>query len=115
MSSPSRRRPPLEVPARGTCMCTVGEACTSAARGHALHLIQDRLASATPAAWIDALVEEVDASRGEITLRPVAGGEAIVVWHAASVDLAPGEPVALHGVYGVLAARGGRRNVARVA
>jgi hypothetical protein len=61
-------------------MCAVGEACTSAARGHALHLIQDRLASATPAAWVDALVEEVDAA-----------------------------------VYGVLAARGGRRNVARVA
>ncbi|MGP3535110.1 hypothetical protein ACTU3I_09975 [Microbacterium sp. RD1] len=112
MSSPSRRRQPLEVRERETCMCASGGRCTSFARGHALHLIQLRLAAATPSEWIDAVVESADDATGEIALRTLAEGSPLVVWHAAGVELAPGEPVALHRRYAVLSARGGSRNVA---
>lgn len=114
MSSPSRRRPPLEVRERETCMCTSGEACSSFAPGHALHLIQARLAAATPSEWRDAVVTSSDADSGEIVLHTLADGVAVTLWHAASTGLAPGEPVAIHGRYAVLAARGRRLNVALV-
>lgn len=114
MSSPSRRRPPAEVRERATCMCVHGGACSSFAAGHALHLIQARLAAATPSEWIDAIVDTVDEARGELLLRAIADGVALRVWHAASTGLAVGDPVALHGRYAVLSTGRGRLNVARV-
>lgn len=114
MSSPSRRRPPAEVRERATCMCVHGGACSSFAAGHALHLIQARLAAATPSEWIDAIVETVEDDSGEVTLRSITGGAPLRVWHAASTGLSTGDPVALHDRYAVLSASGRRLNVARL-
>jgi hypothetical protein len=95
-------------------MCVAGDACSSFAPGHALHLIQARLAAATPSDWLDAVVAAVDAASGEIELRAVSDDARFTVWHAAPQDLAVGEPVALHARYAVLSARGRRLNVARL-
>lgn len=115
MSSPQSRRPPLEVRERAACMCAHGGSCSRFAPGHALHLIQARLAAATPADWVDATVERVDPAQGEIALRTLDGASAIV-WSAggAAEAVAAGEPVALHARYHVLAAAGRRFNVAHV-
>lgn len=94
------------------CMCAIGESCTVFAPGHALHLIQARLAAATPSDWRDAVVAAVDAGSGEIVLHAVEDGAPIALWHAGAIDLAVGEPVAIHARYAVLAARGRRLNVA---
>ncbi len=112
MSSPSRRRPPVPVRERATCMCASGNACSSFEAGHALHLIQARLASATPSEWVDALVTAT--AGAEITVRTLEGAE-IVLFHAAGIALDPGEPVALHARYGVLSVRGALRNAAVLA
>ncbi|MFJ6652707.1 hypothetical protein ACIQLJ_07925 [Microbacterium sp. NPDC091313] len=112
MSSPSHRRPPLPVRERAMCMCRLGAECSSYAAGHALPLIQARLAAATPAGWSDALVERVDERAGEVDLRLVGDGGRVRLWLAAASGVAEGDPVALHRAYGVLAAAGRRRNVA---
>ncbi len=114
MSSPQRRRPPLEVSERPTCMCLHGKACTAFAPGHAVHLIQARLVAATPAEWVDATVGSVDAATGEIVVHPLDNGDGIRLWNAGPAlgAVAPGEPVALHRRYGVLAARGARFSIA---
>jgi hypothetical protein len=86
-------------------MCTHGGRCSTFAPGHALHLIQARLASATPAEWADALVEAVDPAAGDILLRTLDEGAAIRIWNGAGAAerLAPGSPVSLHTRYDVLA------------
>ena len=58
--SPRNHIPPVEVQERAACMCDDGDACSSFAPGHALHLIQARLAAATPSDWSDAIVEASD-------------------------------------------------------
>lgn len=105
MSLPSHRIPPLEVRERATCMCEFGTDCSSFAPGHAVHLIQARLASATPAEWVDAIVEARDGERGTLVLRTVAEALPILVWNAqgAADHLVVGSPVALHERYHVLA------------
>jgi hypothetical protein len=94
-------------------MCDHGDVCSSYAPGHALHLIQARLASATPAEWSDALVTDVDAAAGVIRLVAL-DGTAHTVWNAggAALEVAPGIPVALHARYGVLAIGRTQYNVA---
>ena len=114
MSTPHRHLPPLQVRERAACMCVHGESCSSFAPGHALHLIQARLASATPSDWVDAIVEYADAATGVVVLRTVDGGEQVELWSGsgAAADAAPGTPVALHGRYNVLAVGSLRFNVA---
>ncbi|QAY61789.1 hypothetical protein ET475_08960 [Microbacterium protaetiae] len=94
-------------------MCDHGDVCSSFAPGHALHLIQARLASATPAEWVDALVTGVDAATGDIRLSALDGAE-YNVWNAggAALEAAPGTPVAVHARYGVLAVGRTQYNVA---
>ncbi len=115
MSSPHRHIPPLEVRERAACMCDHGGACSSFAPGHALHLIQSRLASATPSDWTDAIVESADAASGTIVVRDLTTAEAIALWNSAGAAhvLTPGTPVAVHGRYHVLAVGRERFNVAR--
>jgi hypothetical protein len=115
VSSPQSRRPTAPVRERAACMCAHGGSCTRFAPGHALHLIQARLAAATPSDWTDAVVEAADALRGEVIVRTLEGA-AVTVWNAAgaATTVAPGDPVALHGRYDVLAAAGQRFNVARL-
>lgn len=106
---------PVEVTDRAVCMCTSGEVCDSLAPGHALHLIQARLASATTTRWADATVSAVDIAEGTIELVTL-DGETRTVWNAggAALEVAQGAPVALHRDYGVLAVGRAQYNVANV-
>jgi len=96
-------------------MCDHGDVCSSFAPGHALHLIQARLASATPSDWSDAIVEQTDAETGVIVVRSLSEGAPIAVWSAAGAAerVAPGAPVALHARYNVLAVGPERFNILR--
>ncbi|KDA06984.1 hypothetical protein DC31_00540 [Microbacterium sp. CH12i] len=113
MSTPLRRISPLEVSGRAACMCDHGDVCSSFTPGHALHLIQARLASATPSEWADSIVEQTDAATGEVRVRTL-DGEAWTLWSAqgAALEVQPGSPVALHRRYHVLAVGRVRFNVA---
>ena len=115
MSSPHRHNLPLEVQERAACMCDHGDVCSSFAPGHALHLIQSRLAAATPSDWSDAIVEFADAATGVIVVRTLSDAAPIALWSGAGAaeDLAPGAPVALHERYHVLAVGRERFNVQR--
>jgi len=96
-------------------MCSDGFECSSYAPGHALHLIQYRLAAATPREWVDAIVDHVDAERGTIVVRAVEDGAAITLWSGsgAADAVATGAPVALHARYHVLTSGRQWFNVAR--
>lgn len=106
---------PVEVTDRAVCMCTRGLACDSLAPGHALHLIQARLASANAARWADATVVSADTARGTIEIVTLEGA-AHTVWNAggAALEVATGTPVALHRDYDVLAVGRAQYNVARI-
>jgi hypothetical protein len=96
-------------------MCVHGESCSSFAPGHALHLIQARLSSATPSEWVDAIIESTDAEAGVVVLRTIADDEQVELWSGsgAARGVTPGAPVALHGRYDVLAVGSLRFNVLR--
>ncbi|MEZ7755491.1 hypothetical protein O5Y58_08255 [Microbacterium paraoxydans] len=113
MSTPLHRRPPLEVRERATCMCRNGGRCSSSAPGHALHLIQERLAAATPARWADAFVIAADPVAGDLVVRTL-DGTTHTLWNGsgAALEAAIGSPVALHLDYAVLAVGRTRFNVA---
>ncbi|WP_345802294.1 hypothetical protein AAIB33_04135 [Microbacterium sp. AZCO] len=113
MSTPHSHIPPLQVRERAACMCVHGRACSTFAPGHALHLIQSRLASATPSDWVDAIVEETLAD-GTLVLRALDGAAPITVWSGAGAahEVTTGTPVALHTRYDVLAVGSRRFNVA---
>jgi hypothetical protein len=116
VSSQHRHIPPLQVRERAACMCDHGDVCSSFAPGHALHLIQSRLASATPSDWADVIVESVDPAAGVIVVRGLDGGGApLSLWNGAgaAIVLTPGTPVALHERYHVLAVGRERFNILR--
>lgn len=114
MSASHSSIPPFPVRERAACMCEHGYDCTSYAPGHAVHLIQARLASATPAEWLDAVVESTDRATGHLVLRAVTDASPIMVWHAgeAAREIAAGTPVAVHGRYHLLADGARRLNIA---
>lgn len=115
MSTPLNHLSPRPVRERAACMCSRGGRCSSFAPGHALHLIQARMASATPAEWVDGLVESADPVSGDLVVRTLDGA-AHTLWNAsgAALEAAPGTPVALHARYGVLAVGRTAFNVAAV-
>jgi hypothetical protein len=115
VSSPQRHNTSAPVRERVACMCDHGDSCSSFAPGHALHLIQSRLAAATPSDWADAIVESADAASGVIVVRTLSDAAPVALWSAAgaAANLAPGAPVALHERYHVLAVGGTRYNVLR--
>lgn len=86
------------------CRCALGETCSAYAPGHALHLIQRRLASATPLEWIDGVVAEVSGD-GTITVDGIDGTR-LEAWGRALAAgaLSVGDPVAVHPRYRVVAA-----------
>jgi hypothetical protein len=93
--------------------CVAAAACSSDRPGHRLHLMQQRLAATTASKWVDAIVVGLD-GHGFATLAELGGDTVHRVWHHDSLEgsLAIGEPVALHGVYGVLAHGADRYSVA---
>ena len=95
--------------AMGMRGCESATECRSDRPGHGLHAMQERLAATTASKWIDALVVEVDA-QGFATLADFHDGGLWRVWHHDGFAgvLSLGEPVGLHGLYGVLA-RGDER------
>lgn len=103
MSTPQNRLTPAPVRQDAICMCARGHACSSFAPGHAVHLIQARLVSATPAEWVDAVVTQADPATGDILLHTLAG-EPIALWSGAGAaqQVAAGTPVAYHPRYHVL-------------
>lgn len=113
MSTPLNRLSPLPVRERAACMCQHGDRCSSFAPGHALHLIQARIASATPAGWVDGIVESADAVSGALVVRGL-DGSAHALWNGsgAALEAPAGTPVALHARYGVLAIGRTQFNVA---
>ncbi|CAM5386606.1 hypothetical protein [Leifsonia shinshuensis] len=72
--------------------------------GYALHPIARQAAIATPSHWADLFVVSVDAD-GWVELADLDGGS-VRCWHYDDLRdlLAPGAPVAVHTLYGVLAA-----------
>lgn len=114
MFTPHSRLTPASVRQDALCMCVAGEACTSYAPGHAVHLIQARVVSATPTEWLDAIVVDADATAGTVELRTLDGAS-ILVWNGlgAAATVQTGEPVSFHSRYHVLNARGELFNCAR--
>lgn len=115
MSRSFRPARPLEERSAAECMCHAGAPCTSYQPGHALHLVQARLAAATPSEWVDAIVEAVDADAGVLTLHTLDGVRTTYANAAGAANAAlPGEPVAVHGRYRVLAAGRRRYNLREI-
>ncbi|MFT4213636.1 MAG: hypothetical protein QM622_02530 [Microbacterium sp.] len=102
MSPSQNRLTPAPVRQDAICMCAHGRACSSFAPGHAVHLIQARLVSATPAEWADAIVTATDAD-GSV-LAHTLEGEALRLWNGAgaAAEVVAGTPVAYHPRYHVL-------------
>jgi len=114
VSTPQNRLTPAPVRQDAICMCARGGACSSFAPGHAVHLIQARLASATPAEWVDATVSARE-DDGTLTLHTL-DGERIELWNGAGAAAAAhvGEPVALHARYHALSIAGRLFNALRL-
>lgn len=93
--------------------CVHAEECSSDRPGHGINAVQARLAVATASKWVDAIVTSVDATTGFAWLATLDGGIRRV-WHheAFAGALASGDPIALHGLYGVLVAGEQRFSVA---
>lgn len=93
-----------------TCAWEQADMCADNRPGHSTHVLQLRLAAATPTKWRDATVVSVN-SDGWIEIAPVDGGSTVLVWNHDDLtrDLPLGEPVALHAVYNVLTV--GRRRI----
>lgn len=86
--------------------------CAATVAGHGLALIHERVVAATPSRWLDVVVSAVG-SDGWVELTTVDDHRTLEIWNHAGLDgvLAPGDPVALHGVYDVLAIGSARLNV----
>jgi hypothetical protein len=104
---------PLHSSLQGTLL-ECNDDCAATAPGHGLSLIQERVASATPSKWADAVVLTVSAA-GWIEVAVVSDDSTIVLWnhadHSDSIEV--GDPVALHQVYDVLAVGSAKYNVLR--
>ena len=98
--APTEPRPGAVMGMRG---CELASECRSERPGHRLHTMQLRLAAATPSRWLDAIVVAVDEA-GFATLATL-DGELRRVWHHDGFGgaLAASDPVAVHGVYAVVA------------
>lgn len=114
-------------------VCEHGAMCVHDKPGHGLGIVQRRLARAT-SGWVDAIVLDVDAD-GWLTLVPLDDAQGTATasaadaweddwaprgvlrfWQHADLTgvIAPGEPVAVHTRYAVLAIGGALHNVAPV-
>jgi hypothetical protein len=85
-------------------LCACGMDDDRWGHGHSLSFMQRRLAGATSTKWRDSIVTAV-APSGLITVRAVDDGTELVLWnHSDQTELVtPGQPVAVHSIYHVLA------------
>lgn len=95
---------PLEE-TREMCHASV---CASGRAGHSVLPIQERVASASPSAWRDAIV--TSSANGSIDL-VLLSGESHTVWNHDDLELSAGEPISWHQVAGVISASGHLRSV----
>ena len=115
MSNPT---PPVIAPLQ--CTHANGHSCTSAAAGHTVSAIRERVTAATPSKWRDGIIVHVTAGDGVggswlgIELLEVKG--TAWLWNHADLSelLSIGEPVAVHELYDTLAIGVTRLNVLRV-
>ncbi len=114
MSHSARAAGPVDVQSAAQCMCRLGGRCTSYDPGHALHLVQSRLAACTPTQWRDAFV--VETGDDTVTIRWATGSGTATFANAAGASHAVrlGEPVAVHDRYRVLAIGAARFNLREV-
>jgi hypothetical protein len=108
-----RMNQPLHSSLRGThepCR----DDCASTAPGHGLPQIQERVASATPSKWVDALVIAVSAS-GRIDVAVLSDDSTLSLWNHSDLtgSVSVGDPVGVHSVYDVLAVGNSQHNVRR--
>lgn len=107
MSAASAHRP-IET----TCALDSGMCAEHGRSGHGIDTMRRRLAAATPRRWVDAVLAGArpDGSLELVTL----DGDVVAAWHHEdlSTTAAPGEPVAIHSSYGVLAVGGVWRSIA---
>lgn len=96
------------VPLRETFAMCNSSVCASGHAGHSVLPIQERVASASPSAWRDALVGRAVNGSVELVL---LDGDTRVVWNHDALGLATGDPVAWHPVAGVISAAGQLRSV----
>jgi hypothetical protein len=85
--------------------CSGASECAADSVGHGLNFLQRRAASSASSKWRDAIVTSID-STGWITIGIIDDDTTTRLWHHADEEIASlraGEPVALHGVYDVLA------------
>lgn len=94
------------------CAHAPGMPCAVAAPGHTISFLQERVAAATPSQWRDAIVEHVG-DDGWVALRTLEENAQVWAWHHQDLAhlVSPGDPVAVHGVYHVLAHGTARLNV----
>jgi len=106
VSTKQNRLTPASVRQDAICMCARGGACSSFAPGHAVHLIQARLTSASPTEWVDAVVSQIH-DDGTLVLHTLDGAR-VELWNGAGAgqSVAAGEPVALHPRYHALSVAG---------
>jgi hypothetical protein len=92
--------------------CLGGDECRATEVGHGAGFMQIRLAAATPSQWRDSIVESVSVD-GWVHLTTVDDQAHVSVWNHSDLttQLRPGDPVAVHGIYNVLAVGQERINV----
>ena len=96
------------------CTSAYDESCSAHGAGHALSTMHGRLASATPSKWRDGIAGTASVDGWipiELLEADAAGNHTVWVWNHLRDLVAPGEPVALHSVYGALAVGAARFNV----
>jgi hypothetical protein len=98
----SNTTPP--VTAAMLCAHSQGESCTSAAAGHAVSAIRERVTAATPSKWRDGIVTHAT-SGNWIGIDLLDSPDTVWVWNHADLGAIAviGEPVALHELYDTLA------------
>lgn len=79
--------------------------CALEAPGHAAYPMQERIASATPRQWEDAIVASIEAD-GWVGARTLDDGELVRVWRHGGFPVVVGEPVAVHRVAALVAVVG---------
>jgi hypothetical protein len=96
------------VPLRETFEMCRSSVCASGRAGHSVLPIQERVASASPSAWRDALIT---ASADGVLEVALLDGDLREFWNHDDLGLAIGEPVAWHPVAGIISAAGKLRSV----